>query len=171
MEAYDANSYQQWIRRFLEKLSPALESQLQTIFSYRFHPQVVLLDIEVFPDGFREGVPMRMFLIDARGCEAFHHDPAYFLPTSIGLLEEIKEVIPQSEGDRQKQYEDAGIETLEIEMTTLIEWFVACWIRVDGPHFQLPAYICYHDDRESFDLKQMKWEANLQGKWTYFTQE
>jgi hypothetical protein len=72
MEAYDANSYKQWIRLSLERLSPALESQLQTIFSYRFHPQVVLLDTEVFPDGLREGVPLRMFLARGRRPQSRH---------------------------------------------------------------------------------------------------
>jgi hypothetical protein len=170
MEVYDANSYKQWIRPFLERLSPALESQLQTIFSSRFHPHVVLLETQVFPDGLREGVPLRMFLIDAHNSEAFHHDPTYFLPTSIGLLEEIEEVIPQSEAERQKLYEEAGVETVEVETITLIEWFVACWIRAGGQHFTLPAYLCRHDDRESFDLKQMKWVADLQGKQTHFLQ-
>src|SRR6266446_1017202 len=141
MEVYDADSYKQWIRPFLERLSPALESQLQTIF-----------------------------LIDAHNSEAFHHDPTYFLPTSIGLLEEIKEVIPQSEVDRQKRYEEAGVETIEVETITLLEWFVTCWIRAGGQHCTLPAYLCRHDDRESFDLKQMKWEADRQGKQTHFLQ-
>lgn len=171
MEVYDADSYKRWIRGLLDQLAPTLESQLRMILRYRFHPRVVLLDTEVFADGLREGVPMRMFLIDAHYSETFHNDPDYFLPSSIGILEEIKEVVPQDETERQKAYEDAGIETLEIEMATLVEWFVECWIRADGPLCKLPAYVCYHDDKESFDLKQMKWEANTHGKWTHFTQE
>jgi len=171
MEVYDANGYRQWIRGWLDRLSPALESQLRTILSCRFHPRVILLDIEVFPTGLQDGIPMRMFLIDARNGEEFHDDPAYFLPTSIGLLDEIKEAIPSGEAERRKGYEDAGVATLEVEMATLVEWFVACWIQADGPHFRLPAYIGYHDDRESFDLQQMRWAPNVQGKWSHFTQE
>ncbi|GER89004.1 hypothetical protein KDW_31660 [Dictyobacter vulcani] len=168
MESYDANGYTQWIRSLLEKLEPALESQLQTIVTARFHPHVVLLDTEVFPDGLREGVPLRMFLLDAHNSEVFHHDATFFLPSSIGLLEAVKEVIPPSEEDRQKLYEEAGVETIEIEMSTLIEWFVACWMRAGGQHVTLPAYICRHDDQESFDLHQMKWVADQQGKHTHF---
>jgi hypothetical protein len=163
VEVYDAEGYKQWVRGLLDRLSLALESQLRAIVNYRFHPRVALLDTEIFPDGFRESIPMRMFLIDAQGNETFHDDPAYFLPSSIGILEEVQEVIPQHEADRQKLYADAGIDTLEIEMATLVEWFAACWIRADGQQCKLPAYICYHDDKASFDLKQMKWG--------HFTQE
>lgn len=169
MEVYDADSYKPWIRSLLDRLSPALESQLRTILRYHFHPRVVLLDTEVFPDGLRDGVPMRIFLIDAQNSEAFHDDHAYFLPSTIGILEDVREVIPPDEIERQKRYEDAGVATLEIEMVALVEWFAACWIRVDGQQCPLPAYISFHDDIASFDLKQMKWEANAQGKWTHFT--
>jgi hypothetical protein len=170
VEVYDGDGYKRWIRSLLDRLSPALESQLRSILSYRFHPRVVLLDIEVFPDGLRDGVPMRMFLIDAQNNETFHDDHAYFLPSSIGILEDIGEVIPLNEVDRRKIYENAGVETLEIEMATLVEWFAACWIRASGQACPLPAYVSYHDDTVSFDLKQMKWEANAQGKWAYLTQ-
>jgi hypothetical protein len=170
VEAYDADGYKRWIGSLLERLSPALESQLRLILSHRFHPRVVLLDIEVFPDGLREGVPMRMFLIDAQNNETFHNDHAYFLPSSIGILEDISEVVPLDEVERQKLYEDAGVETLEIEMATLVEWFAACWIRADGQQCPLPAYVGFHDDKALFDLKQMMWKANAQGKWTHLTQ-
>lgn len=170
MEVYDADGYKQWIRSLLDRLSPALERQLRTILSYRFHSRVVLLDTEVFPDGLRDGVPMRMFLIDARNSETFHDDPAYFLPSSIGILEDVRDVVPPDEEERQKLYEDAGVETLEIEMATLVEWFAACWIRADGQQYPLPAYVSYHDDDRAFDLKQMKWETKTLGMWTHFTQ-
>ena len=166
-----ADGYKQWIRSLLDRLSPALESQLRTILSYRFHPRVVLLDTEVFPDGLREGVPMRMFLIDAQNNETFRDDHAYFLPSSIGILEDIREVVPLDEMERQKLYETAGVETLEIEMATLVEWFAACWIQAGGQQCPLPAYINYHDGKASFDLKQMTWETKAQGMWAHFTQE
>lgn len=171
MAVDDADSYQQWIMGVLNRLSPALESQIRTILSYRFHPRVVLLDVEVFPDGLREGLPMRMFLIDAQNCETFHDDPAYFLPSSIGFLDEITEVIPTNEVDRRSRYEAAGIDTVEIEMAALIDWFIACWMRAGGQQSTRPAYICRHDERESFDLRRMKWEANARGKWTHFLQK
>ena len=80
MDVYDAESYKRWIRSLLDRLSPALEQQLRTILSAHFHPRVVLLDTEVFPDGLRDGIPMRMFQIDAHNREVFHDDPAYLLP-------------------------------------------------------------------------------------------
>jgi hypothetical protein len=171
MDAYDADDYKQWIRTLLERLTSALESQIRTILTYRFHPRVVLLDTEVFWDGFRDAIPMRMFLMAADNCEAFHDDPAYFLASSIGILEEVKEVIPHSEEERQQRFIDAGIDTLEIEAATLVEWFADCWARAGGRECRLPSYICYHDDNQSFDLRQMKWEPDAQGKWTYFVQD
>ncbi len=171
MEAYDADSYKRWIRSQLDRLSPALEQQLRTILSARFHPRVVLLDTEVFPDGLRYGIPMRMFQIDAHNCEVFHDDPAYLLPSSIGILEEIPEVIPHAESDRQQRYEEAGVDTSQIESATLLEWFAACWVAAGGQQCPLPAYVCYHDDRESFDLRHLKWEPNVVGKATHYTDE
>lgn len=171
MEVYDADGYKQWIRRMLERFSPALTIQLRTILSHRFHPRIVLLDTEVFPGGLGEGIPMRMFLIDEHNGETFHDDPAYFLPSSIGMLEEITAVIPRHEADRQQRYQDAGVDTMEMEMAALVEWFAERWIRAGGQQCKLPAYICYHDGRESFDLKQMRWEANVNGKWTHLAQK
>ncbi|HEV8193192.1 MAG TPA: hypothetical protein VGP82_17150 [Ktedonobacterales bacterium] len=61
MEPYEADSYIRWIRSLLDRRSPALEQQLRTILSTRFHARVVLLDTEMFPNGLRDGIPMRMF--------------------------------------------------------------------------------------------------------------
>jgi hypothetical protein len=169
MEAYDAGSYKRWIRSLLGRLSPALEQQVRTILSARFDPRVVLLDTEVFPDGLRDGIPMWMFQIDAHNSEVFHDDPAYLLPSCIGFLEAIAEVIPHGEADRQQRYEEAGVDTTQVESTTLLEWFVACWGAAGGQQCPLPAYVCYHDDRESFDLRQLKWEPNVVGKATHYT--
>jgi hypothetical protein len=169
MDVYDADSYKRWIRSLLDRLSPALEQQLRTILSAHFHPRVVLLDTEVFPDGLRDGIPMRMFQIDAHNSEVFHDDPAYLLPSSIGILEEIAEVIPHGESDRQQRYEGAGVDTIQIELATLLEWFAACWVAAGGQQCPVPAYVCYHDDRESFDLRQLKWEPNVVGKATHYT--
>lgn len=169
MEVYDADGYKRWIRGLLDRLSPALEGQLRTILSARLHPRVVLLDTEVFPDGLRDGIPMRMFQIDARNGEVFHDDPAYLLPSSIGILDEIAEVIPHGEADRQQRYEEAGVDTTQVASTTLLEWFAACWVAAGGQQCPVPAYVCYHDDRESFDLRQLKWESNVTGKATHYT--
>jgi hypothetical protein len=171
MDAYNAANYKRWIRDLLEGLSPALESQLRTILGYQFHPRVVLLDTEVFWDGLREGVPLRMFLMNAHNCETFHQDPAYFPSPSIGILEEVRAVIPQSEEARQQRFADAGVDTQEIEAATLVEWFVGRWIRAGGQECRLPAYMCYHDDNRSFDLRQLKWEPDSQGKWNHFAQD
>lgn len=171
MEVYDSDTYKRWIRSLLDPFAPALEQQLRTILSARFHPRVVLLDTEVFPDGLRNGMPMRMFQIDAHNGEVFHDDSAYLLPSSIGILDDVAEVIPQAEKDRQQRYEVAGVDTIQIESSTLLEWFAACWVAVGGQQCPVPAYICYHDDSESFDLRQLKWEPNEVGKATHYTDD
>jgi hypothetical protein len=171
VEVYDADSYKRWIRSLLEQLTPALEQQLRTILSARFHPLVVLLDTEVFPDGLGDGIPMRMFQIDAHNGEVFHDDPAYLLPSSIGILDDIAEVILPAETSRQQRFEEAGVDTIQIESATLLEWFTACWGAAGGQQCLVPAYVCYHDESESFDLRQLKWKSNEVGKATHYTDD
>jgi hypothetical protein len=169
VDVYDEDTYMRWIRSLLDGLSSAVEQQLRLILSAHFHPGVVLLDTEVFPDGLQDGIPMRMFQIDAHNSEVFHSDAAYLQPSSIGILEGATDIIPAAETDRPQRYTEAGLDTIQIEMSTLLDWFAVAWIAAGGQQCPLPAYACYHDDDKSFDLRRSRWEPDALGKATHFS--
>ncbi len=177
MKTYDAESYQRLIMSYLEKLSDRLRAELRLLLSNRFHPDVALVDIEVFADGLEWELPVRLFLMDKGNNEVFHDDPGYFPESSMGFLVVVERVIPDDlvDGealvDVQDALEEAGVDTSEVETQAIIAWFAACWQQAGGGECPLPAYICAHDDIRSFDLKQMEWAPDAEGKWKYFDDE
>lgn len=171
MPAPTAEEYRAFIHENLVRHTKALTTQLREIIALHFHPEVVFLDFEVFPYGLTEELPVRGFLMDSGYNEVFHNDPGYFAASSLDLLPDIPHIIPLSEKARTDAFLKADIPLYEIEIEALIPWFARCWIAADGERFSLPAYICRHDDIQSFDLKQQLWLPDEEGKYTHLRDE
>jgi hypothetical protein len=163
-----AEEYRAFVRENLERHTAALTAQLRDILALRFHPDVVLLDFEVFHDGLAEELPVRGFFMDRSNNEVFSDDPA-LTGSSLDLLPDIPHIIPESEKPRLQAIEaaEADIDTISIEAAEIIAWFAHCWTAAGGQDFPLPAYICRHDDITSFDLKQQKWLPDEEGKFLH----
>jgi hypothetical protein len=111
------------------------------------------LHIEVRPDSLTGAVPLPIFTLD----EANFHVMRNSAPFPLRLLTEVEHVIPPTAIDLIKRFDEAGVETIEVELQTLIAWVAACWIEAGGREFPLAASIGIRGDIESFDLKRSKW--------------
>ncbi len=152
MGNYDADRYKNLVRRYLEPLSPLIEAQLRAIFSYRF-PRTSRLHFLVFPNGLSGQLPVTVFCTDESGSQSPHRSGAF----PMRLAELVEHVIPPAEAHLAAEYDRAGVETVEIELQALVEWFADCWAKAGGLDFPLPATIGVRGDIEVFDLKHRAW--------------
>ncbi len=153
MGHYTSEDYQTFIRQHLDARSPLLVEQLRAIVRQRFHPRVSQLRIEVLPGGLMGQLPLTIFMLDAANFHVLHNGDAF----PLRLLEEVEHIIPLAEAEWIRQYDEAGVETIEVELQTLIAWVAACWIEAGGHKFSLAALIGIRGDIESFDLKEGCW--------------
>ena len=157
----DQEQYQIEVKDYLESISYLAICELSLFQNYNFHPVVKLIDTEVFYGDLSEGLPIRIFLMDEHNCEVFHEDRNYFPHSSVGLLEYVK--LPKWNVSTKLE------NSMELETEIIVEWFIDCWQKSGGQSFELPAYICQHDDVMSFNLKTLEWKNEKDDKWNYFT--
>ncbi len=153
MGHYTSVDYHTCVRRHLDAQSPLLVEQLRALVRQRFHPRVSRLRLEVLPGGLMGQLPLTVLMLDEANCPALHDDAAF----PRRLLEEVEHLIPLAEAEQIRQYDEAGVETIEVELQTLIEGVAACWIEAGGREFPLAASIGIRGDIESFDLKHSEW--------------
>lgn len=149
----NADDYKTFVRQWLERLSPPVIAQLKTLKSCRFHPRVGKLKVIVFPAGLAGRLPVKTFLVDGCNNQVLHGNGTF----PMGLVEDVEHVVPPDEAEVTARCNEAGVETVEVELQTLIEWFADCWVAAGGSDFPLPAYIGVRGDIESFDLKRRQW--------------
>lgn len=153
MGHYTSADYQTFVRQRLDARSPLLVEQLRAIVRQRFHPRVSQLRLEVLPGGLMGRLPLTIFMLDEANFHVLHNGAAF----PGRLLEEVEHIIPAAEAEWIRQYNEAGVETGEVELQTLIEWVGACWIEAGGRAFPLAASIGIRGDIESLNLKSGEW--------------
>ncbi len=109
------------------------------------------LRIEVRPDSLIGAVPLLVFTLDEANFHVMHNGA----PFPLRLLTEVEYVIPPTAIDLVKRFDEAGVETIEVELQTLIAWVSACWREAGRREFPLAASISIRGNIESFDLKHM----------------
>jgi len=152
MQGYSAEEYQLFVRRCLERLSNRAVDELDAVFQQSKDWSTQVLEIVIIPRGILKGLPITLIFKDQAQ-----------QPISGGIFEMenlLGPVLTTAEKDLVYRYDDNGVETLEIELQTLIEWFPICWLAANGPELPQPAFIGIENDLEVLDLKTMKWIPN-----------
>ncbi len=147
MTNYSAVGYQAFVREHLDELSARVDVQLKILLALHFEPSIRSLEIQIDPRGLGGPLPATVLFKDEFGrpwC-------------AIHLLEEVQSVIPPTEFALVAEYHEAGVETTEVELQTLVEWLVDRWLQTGGLHLPVPVYIGIQDDIEYFDLQQRQW--------------
>ncbi len=147
MTNYSAVGYQAFVRQHLDKLSERVDVQLQTLLALHFEPSIRSLEIQIDPRGLGGPLPATVLFKDEFGRSR----------RAIHLLEQVQSVIPPTELTRVAEYNEAGVETTEVELQTLVEWLIERWLQAGGLHFPVPVHIGIQDDIEYFDLGQGQW--------------
>jgi hypothetical protein len=147
-------SLEQQVQDHLSQLTDRLISELRPIVTKTQPQDTYLLDFEVHADGFGDSFPVYWDPFDAELTQ---------LPGRTDLLADIPYTIPPEIIDSE-EYDDMGIDAWNIAFRMLAPWFAECWHAAGGLDCAYPAYICQHDDVESFDLKQRTWISDDE-KW------
>jgi hypothetical protein len=146
--------YKEIVRQHLDRLTNRMVAELQPIIHAKHDPDTYLLDFEVHLDGFVDGFPVVWDPMDRDLTQ---------LAGRTELLSDIPFTIPK-EVIESETYEAADVNTWDIAFGLLVAWFAECWKKAGGLGCPYPAYICRHDDIESFDLKRLKWVSDSE-KW------
>jgi hypothetical protein len=151
MQTYTSETYRLFINACLAKQTPRLMTELQAILQRGQDLPASRLDVVVSPEGVLKTIPISLHFIGGDGAPlpggTFHLD---HLP---GLAAE-----PVNE-ETVYQFDENGVETLEVELQALTDWFAEGWQFV-STGFSLPAFISIQDDLEALDLASMNWGPN-----------
>jgi len=148
------SQYRQTVQRHLDALTDRLVPELAVIAHAQQPEDTYLLDFEVHSDGFTDGFPVYW---DPWSAELSQLDGR------TELLPGLPYTLPDEVVDGEA-YDKAGINTWNEAFQILVLWFGECWHKAGGLECAFPAYICHHDDVESYDLRLLKWISDDE-KW------
>lgn len=155
--------YRRLVRARLETLSARMVERLRGLFETPLHPDVAVVDVEVFADG--TPPEARIFLMDRHNTEVFG-DSEEFLTSSLELLPGVDS--SQIDNERLYEFEEAGVDVFETNLDETITWLARCWERTGGGWPGIPAYVSPHDDVRSFDLREKRWTDDREDKERWF---
>ena len=139
--------YRQLVRSHIDALTDRLVPELSVIAHTQQPEETYLLDFEVHSDGFGEGFPVYWDPMDAEATQ---------LEGRTEMLADIAYTLPD-EVVNGESYDKAGINSWDEAFQLLVIWFGECWHKAGGLECAYPAYICHHDDINSYDLRLLKW--------------
>lgn len=146
--------YRQIVQSRLDALTDQLVSELAVIAQAQQPEETYLLNFEVHTDGFAEGFPVCWEPLSAEMDQ---------LKARIDLLPLLTQTLP-GEIVNEGIHSEVGINTWDTAFQMLVVWFGKCWHEAGGTECAYPAYICQHDDIESYDLRLLKWISDNE-KW------
>lgn len=151
MNSYTTDTYRAFLRERLEPLALVAISQLREFLALPRPPGAQRMDAVVAADplGGRLAITLRLWE-NAGSMEGIIYrewSPAWGPVLS-----------PDAQAEARR-YHEAGVETLEIELQTVIEWFAVCWKAAGGAEIGLPAHVGICNDLEALNLDTLTWEA------------
>ena len=139
--------------------------KLKEVQTYNFHSEVELLDFVAERNDF--DLSITMFSMDRVANEVFYEgkDSGIF-SGSEGMVEDVpfSIVLGNEIDDFWHFYEQNDEELDALEKQAITKWFAECWEKANGQAIELPAYFCFQDEYESFDLKKREQISNDE-KW------
>jgi len=146
--------YRQIVQNRLSALTDQLVSELAVIVQAQQPEDTYLLNFEVHTEGFAEGFPVCWEPLNAEMDQ---------LEDRIDLLPTLAYTLPE-EVVNEGIYSEADINTWDAAFQILVVWFGECWYKAGGMKCAYPAYLCQHDDNQSYDLRNLKWFSDDE-KW------
>lgn len=152
MESYTPEAYQCFVNHCFARYDEAVTLELTRIVRQGLDKPVDHLEIVIAPDGILNGLPITLFYKDQQ------NQP---IPGGIFHLEKaFGPLLTPDEAETIYHYDENGVETLEVELQILIEWFSARWLAANGPDLPFPTLLSIQNDREALNLKEMTWIPN-----------
>lgn len=149
MESYTPEAYQCFVNHCLARYDKAVTLELTRIFRQSLEQPVGYLEIVIAPDGILKSLPITLFYKDQQ------NQP---IPGGIFSLEKVfGSLLTPEEAETVYRYDENGVETLEVELQILIEWFPTRWLAANGPDLPIPTLLSIRNDCEALNLKEMTW--------------
>jgi hypothetical protein len=104
----------------------------------------VVLDPPAVPE-----VPITIHCLDRRG------EPIPGGSFALGPL--LGPLVSSREAGTVRRFDRRGVETREVQLQMLVDWFAACWQSAGGRELPIPAFLGIRNDIEALDLRQMTW--------------
>jgi len=142
-------AFRDFLRIQLRPLTGPVLQELEGILSQANDLVAASLEVVVQTGDLQAGLPVTVTCLDEERVP---------LPGGTFPLDAvIGPVVPPAQAAMLDRFSDAGVETLEVGLQVLIEWFADCWQAAGGRDLPVPASLYIPDDIEFFDLKQLSW--------------
>lgn len=163
---FTVESYISSLKERLYKNEDKLIDNIKEVHTFHYYEGIDLLEIEAFIQPF--DLSIRMFSMDDEANEVFYegNDHTVF-SGSHELLEEMEYYnLADERSDEFWEFYEANEEEISAAERELItDWFISCWNKASDNDINLPVYLNFHDDIESFDLNEDKW-IDSEEKWS-----
>lgn len=156
------SDYRKLVREHLQRLSTLAVAQLSEVLAQPVPAEAAVLDVEVSAgNGFFDGLPVSLFFMTSDGGAQ--------LSDSVPLLRDGTVARwPAQLRQRLLALDESGtFDGGPLEAAELLDWFPTVWDLAGGQRYPLRAYLCFHDDDRSFDLKAKTWVSDDAAKWVY----
>ena len=166
---FTIESYRATIQENLEKHTAMFVGELNKIMSYRFDPDVDLLDFTIYTDTRCCEISIMMFSMAEDANEVFSEDRTS--SNFAGSIEVLPTVAYHPLPDHQLHdfwafYEKNEAELVSKEQQIFTDWFIECWDNAGGSAFHMPAYFEFHDEGSSYDLQNNR-VIDSEEKWVH----
>lgn len=143
------------VRAHLDRLTERLTAELSAVIDAPQPPGTALLDFEAHPDELASRFSVLLFPMDRSPSQ---------LGSPIYLLTDVRPPVPKDLFDTLgASFED--VDPYAIAFRVLVDWFASCWNKAGGDRCRFPAFLCQHDDIESYDLRRGVW-VDDEEKWS-----
>lgn len=149
--------FQLQVHQALDRHTSSMVAVLRQVIGHDYPEQVSAVSFEVFSDGFQEGFPVHMYLMDKEDWFLEQDSPgaSRWMPVDPGLLQIDRVYGPELPASLHTAV--PGADDWELATDSLIRWFGKCWIAAGGLAFGRRAWIQHHDSIFRFDLAKQDW--------------
>lgn len=151
MQTYTSETYRLFIDTCLARQTQRLTTELQAILQRGQGLPASRLDVVISPEGALKTIPVTLHFVGRDGST---------LPGGVFCLNHLPGLAATlADEETVYQFDEHGVETLEVELQALTDWFAECWKSV-ATGFPLPAFISIQGDLEALDLASKSWVPN-----------
>jgi len=150
--------FQRGVLQALDMHTAGMVAVLRRVIGHAYPDQVAGVSFEVFSDGFQEGFPVHMYLMDKEDdwlLEPEGSRATGSMPVYPGLLKIDRVYGPELPGVLHSKLPEA--DDWDLATDSLIRWFGKCWVDAGGSAFSRRAWIQHHDSIFRFDLAKQAW--------------
>lgn len=135
--------------RALKEAEPQLIECLDQLAKKKYHQEIELLLIEVYPEMDRLG--MTLFPMNENFDEVYLPDSKTLVTSSFNLMDSVV-FMPKSELFEHPDYEDNFMELQELQQTFIVNWVRTCYLKSAFQKTDMVKYVHVNGESEVHSL-------------------